>query len=99
MLLHSVDHRWGACPHNSKSASPCKVKVKKKLNGLIIIGNKNKPYGGSTIQSNFDHRIAMSFLVMGTASKKRIKINESNCVKTSFPNFTTLMNNLGAKIS
>ena len=41
----------------------------------------------------------MSFLVMGTASKKRIKINESNCVKTSFPNFTTLMNNLGAKIS
>ena len=76
-----------------------KVKVKKKLNGLIIIGNKNKPYGGSTIQSNFDHRIAMSFLVMGTASKKRIKINESNCIKTSFPNFTTLMNNLGAKIS
>ena len=77
----------------------CKVKVKKKLNGLSIISNKNKPYGGSTIQTNFDHRIAMSFLIMGIASVKKIKINESNCIKTSFPDFVNLINNLGAKIS
>jgi len=73
--------------------------IKKKLNGLSIISNKNKPYGGSTIQTNFDHRIAMSFLIMGIASVKKIKINESNCIKTSFPDFVNLINNLGAKIN
>ena len=77
----------------------CNVKVKKKRDGLDIIGSKNKPYGGSMIQSNFDHRIAMSFLVMGCASEKKIKINEKKCIKTSFPNFVKLMNSLGAKIT
>jgi 3-phosphoshikimate 1-carboxyvinyltransferase len=41
----------------------------------------------------------MSFLIMGIASVKKIKINESNCIKTSFPDFVNLVNNLGAKIS
>ena len=77
----------------------CKVKVKKGLNGLSIKGNKKKPFGGCTIETNFDHRIAMSFLVMGTASEKKIKINKSNCIKTSFPNFVSVMNKIGSKIS
>lgn len=81
-----------------KGLLACKVKVKKKLDGLIIKGKKNNVYGNSKIKTYLDHRIAMAFLIMGTASEKTIKIDDGNCIKTSFPNFVNLMNNIGAKI-
>ena len=78
----------------------CKINVKKKNDGLRIIGNINKPDGGEmVIKTKFDHRIAMSFLIMGTSSKKRVKIDDESSIKTSFPNFKTLMNGLGAKLN
>jgi len=81
-----------------KGLLACKAQVKKKGDGLIIKGKKNDIYGNSKIKTYFDHRIAMSFLIMGTAAKKTIKIDDGNCIKTSFPNFVNLMNNIGAKI-
>jgi len=78
----------------------CKIKVTKKKDGLQIIGNgKNNVIGGTKIKTYYDHRIAMAFLVMGLASKKKIIIDNADCIKTSFPNFITLMRNLGANIS
>ena len=34
-----------------------------------------------------DHRIAMSFAVMGTKLGVELKINDSEFIKTSFPDF------------
>ena len=39
-----------------------------------------------------DHRIAMSFLVMGLASRIHTSIDDGNIIATSFPDFAGLMN-------
>jgi len=41
----------------------------------------------------------MAFLVMGLASKKKIIVDDLNCIKTSFPNFVPLMKEIGANFS
>ena len=43
--------------------------------------------------------IAMSFLVMGLASAHETKVDDSRFIATSFPDFTGLMNGMGAKLS
>jgi 3-phosphoshikimate 1-carboxyvinyltransferase len=46
-----------------------------------------------------DHRIAMSFLVMGLASEQPVAVDDVAFVATSFPGFTELMHKLGAEIA
>jgi cytidylate kinase len=55
--------------------------------------------GGATVTTNFDHRIAMAFLVMGMASKEPVVVDDATAIATSFPNFSDLCNSLGARIS
>ena len=75
-------------------------KVKKKNDGLQITGNKKINITRDVkIKTYCDHRIAMAFLVMGLASKKKIIIDNVNCIKTSFPNFVTIMKDIGANFS
>lgn len=66
---------------------------------LIIEGKGEAPKGGALVETFFDHRIAMSFLVMGMASKEPIEIDDSTAIGTSFPQFINIMNTLGANIS
>jgi 3-phosphoshikimate 1-carboxyvinyltransferase len=54
--------------------------------------------GGGTVETHLDHRIAMSFLVMGLASEKLVTIDDRAMIATSFPEFMGLMVGLGAKI-
>ena len=55
--------------------------------------------GGVTVASQLDHRIAMSFLVMGMATEKPMTVDDASPIVTSFPIFEGLMNGLGAKVS
>ena len=52
--------------------------------------------GGGFCETFLDHRIAMSFLVMGMASKRGITIDDSSSITTSFPSFESLMTQIGA---
>ena len=52
--------------------------------------------GGGFCETFLDHRIAMSFLVMGMASKRGITIDDSSPITTSFPSFESLMTQIGA---
>ncbi|MBM3519198.1 MAG: 3-phosphoshikimate 1-carboxyvinyltransferase [Alphaproteobacteria bacterium] len=54
--------------------------------------------GGGRVVTHMDHRIAMSFLVMGLASRIYTTIDDSRFIATSFPDFAGLMNGLGARI-
>lgn len=76
--------------------------------GLSILGIKNevladgiKITGGSfkkptaAINTHFDHRIAMAFAIASASCDFAIKINGSEHITTSFPNFTTLANSIG----
>ena len=54
--------------------------------------------GGQTCASHLDHRIAMSFLVMGMASEAPVTVDDASPIATSFPVFEPLMAALGADI-
>jgi 3-phosphoshikimate 1-carboxyvinyltransferase len=58
-----------------------------------------KGLGGGTVTTHLDHRIAMSFLVMGLAAEKPVTVDDSAIIATSFPEFMDLMTGLGAKIA
>lgn len=57
-----------------------------------------KVQGGGLVATHLDHRIAMSFLVMGLASLKPVRVDDGAMIATSFPNFSGLMNGLGCRI-
>jgi 3-phosphoshikimate 1-carboxyvinyltransferase len=54
--------------------------------------------GGITAESRLDHRIAMSFLVMGLATNAPMSVDDGGPIATSFPIFEGLMKDLGAEI-
>jgi len=55
--------------------------------------------GGGTVATHLDHRIAMSFLVMGLASEKPVTVDDRSMIATSFPEFMGLMTGMGADIA
>ena len=55
--------------------------------------------GGGTCESFLDHRIAMSFMVMGMGAQRPVTVDDGNPITTSFPIFEPLMTSLGAKLS
>jgi 3-phosphoshikimate 1-carboxyvinyltransferase len=58
-----------------------------------------KVNGGITAESRLDHRIAMSFLVMGLATNKPMSVDDGGPIATSFPIFEGLMADLGASVT
>lgn len=56
------------------------------------------PYGGGTVATHLDHRIAMSFLVMGLASPRPVTVDDTAAIATSFPQFVELMRGLGGRL-
>ena len=54
--------------------------------------------GCGTVATHMDHRIAMSFLVMGLAARAPVTVDDGSMIATSFPNFTALMRAIGADI-
>lgn len=53
--------------------------------GMIIHGGA--PLHGAVIDSKKDHRIAMSFAVAGLVCDEELEIQDSDCVKISYPRF------------
>ena len=50
----------------------------------------------NALPTHGDHRIAMSGLVLGLASKKGARVGEADMIATSFPDFFDRMESLGA---
>ncbi|HEY8964652.1 MAG TPA: 3-phosphoshikimate 1-carboxyvinyltransferase [Alphaproteobacteria bacterium] len=76
----------------------CGVRVAEGESELTVLGDGKPPRGGGKIETHLDHRIAMSFLVMGAASRMHVEIDDDSAIATSFPGFVSLMNNLGTQI-
>lgn len=55
--------------------------------------------GGATCASHLDHRIAMSFLILGMAANAPVAVDDGGPIATSFPIFEPLMHSLGARIT
>ncbi|MGE6783246.1 3-phosphoshikimate 1-carboxyvinyltransferase [Ensifer adhaerens] len=54
---------------------------------------------GAAVKTHLDHRIAMSFLVLGLASEHPVTVDDISMIATSFPEFMEMMTGLGAKIA
>tara|TARA_B100001971_G_C18216000_1_gene553884 strand:+ start:39 stop:893 length:855 start_codon:yes stop_codon:yes gene_type:complete len=80
----------------AQGLSDCGVKLELGDDDLRIFGGGKPPKGGALVKTHLDHRIAMSFLVLGLVAEQSIKIDDVSPVYTSFPSFTQLMTDLGA---
>lgn len=76
----------------------CGVEAMEEGDNLIVYGRGAAPKGGATITTHYDHRIAMSFLVLGMVSEQPVTADDCRAIATSFPNFMGLMKGLGANI-
>jgi 3-phosphoshikimate 1-carboxyvinyltransferase len=76
------------------------VEVEEGEDWMVVHGKGNAPLkGGASVAVELDHRIAMSFLVLGMASDEAVSVDDGSPIATSFPGFENLMNGLGANIS
>jgi len=65
---------------------------------LMVDGCDGPCPGGADVATHGDHRIAMSFLVLGLACRLPVAVDEAEMIGTSFPGFADLMTSLGARI-
>ncbi len=76
------------------------VRFEESPDGLTVQGaGPDGVAGGGTVATHMDHRIAMSFLVMGLAARAPVTVDDGSMIATSFPNFEPLMRGLGADIA
>jgi 3-phosphoshikimate 1-carboxyvinyltransferase len=85
----------------ARGLSACGVKVEEDAQTLVVHGTGSRPAGApnATIETGLDHRVAMSFLVLGLAAERPVTVDDGGFINTSFPGFVEVMNGLGAKIS
>ena len=63
---------------------------------LVVEGGDGTAAGGGFVATHLDHRIAMSFLCLGLASRKPMTIDDETMIATSYPGFRRDMAWLGA---
>ena len=67
------------------------------IEGDDLLVEGGAPRGGGLVATHLDHRIAMSFLVMGLASREPMTVDDVAMIATSFPEFRPAMERLGAR--
>jgi len=83
----------------ARGLEACGVRVEEDEDTLIVHGlGPDGVKGSATVATHIDHRIAMSFLVLGLASQEPISVDDGSPIATSFPVFEDLMRALGATI-
>jgi 3-phosphoshikimate 1-carboxyvinyltransferase len=82
----------------ARGLSDCGVEVEEGPDSLVVHGCGGAAPGGGKVATELDHRIAMSFMVLGMAADMPVSIDDVVPVATSFPGFVELMNGLGADL-
>ena len=81
----------------ARGLAACGVRAEEGDDSLTVHGGSIVK-GGATIDPKLDHRIAMSFLVMGMAAQEPVTVTDETTINTSFPGFADIMNRLGGNI-
>ncbi|MEL7545805.1 MAG: 3-phosphoshikimate 1-carboxyvinyltransferase [Pseudomonadota bacterium] len=74
------------------------VEAEGTADGFVVQGCGGPVPGGGLVETRHDHRIAMSALIMGTASRAPISVDDASMIATSYPDFFADMKELGADI-
>ncbi len=83
----------------AQGLAACGVRVEEGRDSLTIHGCAGPPAGGAVIDAAHDHRIAMSFLVLGSVAEQPVTVGGAETIDTSFPGFVDMMNGLGARMA
>jgi 3-phosphoshikimate 1-carboxyvinyltransferase len=81
----------------ARGLTACGVRIEEGEDTLVVHGG-NQIAGGAEIAADFDHRIAMAFLVLGLVAERPVSIDDGRTINTSFPGFVDKMTALGAEI-
>ena len=73
--------------------------LRQPLGRYLIVAGAGRVGGNGLVATHLDHRIAMSFLVMGLATDRSVAIDDESMIDTSFPTFRALMSSLGAEFA
>jgi 3-phosphoshikimate 1-carboxyvinyltransferase len=79
----------------AQNLEACGVELKMGDDFLEVKGGAKQQKNLIKIFTNFDHRIAMSFLVMGLTLENGVEIDDSEMISTSFPNFEKIFSDFG----
>jgi 3-phosphoshikimate 1-carboxyvinyltransferase len=82
----------------ARGLAACGVGVETTADSMTVTGRGGPPAGGGTVSTEMDHRIAMSFLVLGLAAERPVSVDDGGFIDTSFPGFGDLMRRLGGRI-
>jgi 3-phosphoshikimate 1-carboxyvinyltransferase len=83
----------------ARGLEACGVAIEEDQDTLIVHGlGAGGVRGGATCATHLDHRIAMSFLILGMASHEPVSVDDGGPIATSFPVFEKLMTGLGAHV-
>jgi 3-phosphoshikimate 1-carboxyvinyltransferase len=82
----------------AKGLTACGVAATVEGDTLVVRGSGRPPRGGAMIAVDLDHRIAMSFLVLGQATEQPVGVDDGAAIATSFPDFGPLMARLGGSV-
>jgi 3-phosphoshikimate 1-carboxyvinyltransferase len=80
----------------------CGVETESGDDWLAIQGCGGPPPGpapDAAVATHLDHRIAMSFVIMGLAAQKPVTIDDAAMIDTSYPGFVAQMSELGASLT
>ena len=76
----------------------CGVEAWSEEDTLFVQGCGGPPPGGAGVASFLDHRIAMSFLVLGLGALNPVAVDDADMIATSFPGFADLLGSIGAQL-
>ena len=82
-----------------RGLNACGVQAHADGDDLVVQGQPQGVAGGAMVETQYDHRIAMAFLVLGLSSQKPVSVDDGRSIATSFPGFVSLMHSLGATIT
>jgi 3-phosphoshikimate 1-carboxyvinyltransferase len=72
------------------------IQVDESADGAVVHGGR---FGGGTVQSHGDHRIAMSLAIAGSVASAPVVVEDVAAVDTSFPGFCECMAAIGVEIA
>jgi len=79
----------------AQNLEKCGVALKMGDDFLEVSGGIMQPKEKVKISTSMDHRIAMSFLVMGLSLENGLEIDDGSMIATSFPTFQKIFENFG----
>ena len=92
---HTGDDPRGT-PVSAEELGRLGVDIEERSDGWVIRGSRD--LSGGRVRGWGDHRIVMALAVLGLGTKAPVEIEDAEAVSVSFPEFVTILKELGAEV-